>query len=86
MTTVTAEMIKTMAPADIAAMLNTLSAAVAAKNKLSFKVGEKGGVSVFGLNSRFPVTLYAQQWERLIEAIPQLQAFLKANAASLSRK
>ena len=54
--------------------------------KLSFKVGEKGGVSVFGLNARFPVTLYGQQWERLIAAIPELQAFLVANASRLSRK
>ena len=33
--------------------------------ELSFKVGEKGGVSVYGLG-RFPVTLYYEQWNRLL--------------------
>jgi hypothetical protein len=63
---------------------------------VSFKVTEpklkddgtmtKGGaISVYGMG-RFPVTLYRGQWERLIEAIPELQAFIQANAASLSSK
>jgi hypothetical protein len=42
------------------------------------KIGEKGAVSVYGLNSpRFPVTLYAAQWERLAEFIPQVLDFIK---------
>ena len=42
------------------------------------KIGEKGAVSVYGLNSpRFPVTLYAAQWERLAEYIPQVLDFIK---------
>jgi hypothetical protein len=42
------------------------------------KIGEKGAVSVYGLNSpRFPVTLYAAQWERLAEFIPSVLAFIK---------
>ena len=69
---------------EIAALKAQLAATPA--GKLSFKVGEKGGISVFGLNARFPVTLYVQQWERLIAAIPDLQAFMTANEASLSRK
>lgn len=52
---------------------------------LSFKVSEKGAVSVIGLQ-RFPVTLYAGQWERLIGAVPDLKAFIVAHAAQLSRK
>jgi len=48
---------------------------------LEFRVGEKGGVSVYGLG-RFPVTLYYEQWIRLLEATPQLQAFLEENKAS----
>jgi hypothetical protein len=47
---------------------------------LEFKVGEKGGVSVYGLG-RFPVTLYYEQWNRLLEAAPRLQAFLEENKA-----
>ena len=34
---------------------------------LTFKISEKGGVSVYGLNSRFPVTLYAEQWVRVFQ-------------------
>jgi len=47
---------------------------------LEFRVGEKGGVSVYGLG-RFPVTLYYEQWVRLLEAVPQLKAFLEENKA-----
>jgi hypothetical protein len=43
---------------------------------LEFRVGEKGGVSVYGLG-RFPVTLYYEQWTRLLNAIPELKAFLE---------
>lgn len=48
---------------------------------LEFRVGEKGGVSVYGLG-RFPVTLYYEQWTRLLDAVPQLRAFLEENKAS----
>lgn len=53
--------------------------------KPSFKVSEKGAVSVYGLG-RFPVTLYREQWGRLIGVIPELQAFIEANASKLSTK
>lgn len=52
--------------------------------KLRFKVSEKRAVSVLGLQ-QFPVTLYKGQWERLIEAIPALQAFIAENNGSLSQ-
>jgi hypothetical protein len=48
---------------------------------LEFRVGEKGGVSVYGLG-RFPVTLYYEQWIRLLEAVPQLKVFLEENKES----
>ena len=48
---------------------------------LEFRVGEKGGVSVYGLG-RFPVTLYYEQWIRLLDAAPQLKEFLEENKAS----
>jgi hypothetical protein len=47
---------------------------------LEFRVGEKGGVSVYGLG-RFPVTLYYEQWVRLLDATPQLREFLESNKA-----
>ena len=43
--------------------------------KLDFRVSEKGGVSVYGLG-RFPVTLYCEQWERLLAAVDDLRAFI----------
>jgi hypothetical protein len=46
--------------------------------QLDFRVGEKGGVSVYGLG-RFPVTLYYEQWVRLLDASTQLRAFLEEN-------
>jgi len=42
---------------------------------LEFRVGEKGGVSVYGLG-RFPVTLYYEQWIRLLDASDKLREFL----------
>ena len=53
--------------------------------KLSLKVGAKGGVSVYGLG-RWPVSLYASQWERLIAEVPAIKAFIADNANLLSRK
>lgn len=50
--------------------------------KLEFKVGEKGGVSVYGLG-RFPVTLYYEQWTRLLNAAGDLRAFLEENKGRL---
>jgi hypothetical protein len=48
---------------------------------LEFRVGEKGGVSVYGLG-RFPVTLYYEQWIRLLDTTPQLRTFLEENKTS----
>ena len=52
---------------------------------LEFKVGEKGGVSVYGLG-RFPVTLYYEQWGRLLEAGDRLRQFLEDNKSKLKLK
>ena len=52
---------------------------------LSMKVSAKGAISVYGLG-RFPVTLYAGQWERLIAASPDITAFATANSALLATK
>ncbi len=51
----------------------------------SMKVSEKGGVSVYGLG-RFPVTLYKEQWLRLLAMSDEIKAFIEANAASLKSK
>jgi len=52
---------------------------------LEFRVGEKGGVSVYGLG-RFPVTLYYEQWIRLLEQAENLRFFLEENKAKLKLK
>lgn len=49
---------------------------------LTFRVSEKGGVSAYGLG-RFPVTLYYEQWVRLLEHADELKAFLKESKAKL---
>jgi hypothetical protein len=52
---------------------------------LDFRVGEKGGVSVYGLG-RFPVTLYYEQWNRLLDAGDRLREFLEENKSKLKLK
>jgi hypothetical protein len=49
---------------------------------LQFKVSDKGGVSVYGLG-RFPVTLYYEQWVRLLDSADGLRAFLEENKGRL---
>jgi hypothetical protein len=55
------------------------------KGTLEFRVGEKGGVSVYGLG-RFPVTLYYEQWIRLLDASKDLRVFLEENKSRLKLK
>ncbi len=55
------------------------------RGDLEFKVSEKGGVSVYGLG-RFPVTLYYEQWMRLLDATERLRTFLEANKSALKLK
>ena len=52
---------------------------------MDFKVGEKGGVSVYGLG-RFPVTLYYEQWNRLLDAADKLREFMEENKSRLKLK
>ncbi|HXM97141.1 MAG TPA: hypothetical protein VN982_01565 [Candidatus Dormibacteraeota bacterium] len=52
---------------------------------LEFRVSEKGGVSVYGLG-RFPVTLYYEQWTRLLATAVNLKAFLEENKSRLKLK
>ncbi|HKA52948.1 MAG TPA: hypothetical protein VKJ47_04735 [Candidatus Binatia bacterium] len=49
------------------------------------KVSEKGGVSVYGLG-RFPVTLYKEQWERLLDMANDIRMFIAEHAAELKTK
>jgi len=52
---------------------------------VTLKVSEKGGVSVYGLG-RFPVTLYKEQWIKLLDMADELRGFIKANEGALKSK
>jgi len=52
---------------------------------VSIKVSEKGGVSVYGLG-RFPVTLYKEQWAKLLDMAADIRAFIKEHDAQLKTK
>lgn len=75
--------------AELAAVRAQLAAAQAAANharRISYKVSEKGAVSVYGLNARFPVTLYADQWDRLLADVDALRSFIADNRGRLASK
>jgi hypothetical protein len=59
------------------------------KNKntggLSLKVSEKGAVSLYGMG-RFPVTLYKEQWLRILASAPEIEKFIRENDAKLKTK
>ena len=67
--------------------LNAENAVLKAKKtpSLSMKVSAKGGVSVYGLG-RFPVTLYREQWERLLAIAEDIASFLIDHESELSSK
>lgn len=52
---------------------------------VSLKVSDKGGVSVYGLG-RFPVTLYKEQWTKLLDMADEIRAFIKENESKLKTK
>ena len=57
----------------------------AGRGKLAMKVSEKGALSVYGMG-RFPVTLYKEQWLRLLAMADDIRAFIEANDANLKSK
>jgi hypothetical protein len=56
-----------------------------ARGVLSLKVSEKGALSVYGMG-RFPVTLYREQWERLLAMSDQIKEFIQLNDQALKKK
>ena len=56
-----------------------------ASKGLSLKVSQKGAVSVYGLG-RFPVTLYKEQWKRLLDMADDIRAFISENEDKLKAK
>jgi len=79
-----------MADEDIKAELERLRAEnERLKNRqtrgVTLKVSEKGGVSVYGLG-RFPVTLYKEQWTRLLDMADDIRTFIRENESKLKAK
>jgi hypothetical protein len=56
-----------------------------ARGQMSLKVSEKGALSVYGLG-RFPVTLYREQWEKLLAMADQIRQFIQDNTHLLKKK
>ena len=52
---------------------------------LSLKVSEKGAVSLYGMG-RFPVTLYKEQWLRILASAPEIEAFIRESESKLKTK
>jgi hypothetical protein len=52
---------------------------------VSMKVSEKGGVSVYGLG-RFPVTLYQEQWLKLLDLADEIREFIREHQGQLKKK
>ena len=72
---------------EIAALKAQLKQAQAAKQQaIRIKVSEKKAVSIYGINGRFPITLYGNQWLRLIEAFDAIKQFIEENREGLAWK
>lgn len=52
---------------------------------ISMKVSEKGGLSVYGMG-RFPITLYKEQWLKLLDMTEEIRAFIAANEGTMKAK
>ena len=63
-----------------------LTAQLGKAQTLKCKVSTKGGISVYGLNAKWPVTLYSEQWKRLADFMPNIAAFANANSHLLTSK
>ena len=55
------------------------------KSSISLKVSEKGALSLYGMG-RFPVTLYKEQWLRILDSAAEIEAFIQQNDTKLKAK
>ena len=55
------------------------------RGQMSLRVSEKGALSVYGLG-RFPVTLYREQWEKLLGMADEIRRFIEENHQRLKKK
>jgi len=82
------DQLKGMTQDELIAALLAKETAVKGVGRIRLQVGAKGGVSLYGLTARFPLTLYKSQWVKVIELVKDgtIEQFLADNAAMLSRK
>lgn len=78
-------MTEAMTPEQMQAEIARLTALVASKPSGAIKVSAKGAISVYGLG-RFPVTLYASQWEALFARQDAIKQFILDNVNLLASK
>lgn len=81
--------VATMSQADIDRLIaenEALKEQLSKKTPLGLKVGSKGTVSLSGINGPRPVSLYAEQWHRVIDFAPVIEQFIVDNAHMLSDK
>jgi hypothetical protein len=71
---------------DASKLLDALEPIRTNNNRLWCKVSPKGGLSVYGINAKWPVTLYVEQWVRLLAFVPEIQGFLKLHDKEFARK
>ena len=71
--------------AELERLRNENAALKKASSGIRMKVSEKGAVSIYGMG-RFPVTLYKEQWLRLLDMSADIRAFIAANEAQLKTK
>ncbi len=79
-----------MSDTDLKAEVEKLKAENAALKQassrgVSLKVSQKGAVSLYGMG-RFPVTLYQEQWIKILDMSDAIRAFIKENASQLKEK
>lgn len=80
------EMAKMLAEIEALKKANAeLKAKTMQKNKLGLKVSDKGALSLYGVG-RFPVTLYVEQWNRVLEAKDEITAYIEAHKAEFKVK
>jgi hypothetical protein len=71
--------------AELERLRNENAALKKGSSSVRMKVSEKGALSVYGMG-RFPVTLYKEQWLRLLNMSDQIRAFITENDAKLKAK
>ena len=66
--------------ASAAALAAAQAAAAKGNGKVTMKVSVKGALSLYGINGKFPVTMYREQWTRVLDMAEDIRGFITANS------